>query len=341
MKSKFTLFIAIFCISILVQQISAQGILRNYDTTFRAYPQRGGPNWGWTPSVSFKLNGPIPDSATVSVEYMLPDGKPWVTAECKIESPDYKIIPIEDCGEKIDTAKSTYLTGFFGYKIKLSNELEGTNQVLQTGKIKIGKFVYNPANQPQFNKNFYYYLDNDWRLPIGFVYAVSDSLGEFTQLSVDMWFKGKEAEYGDYAGYLYYRGNKLDAPNAGSITPIAETANETNPYEYYKRAIRISANITCQYSDNHRHPGPNLKDNPGEYELKVTHKGKLVRSVKFNIGDDGFPVDNGIAKNSNLGTDMVIVPVSVLGTLDGTWNKTAWQTEAFWGNTLKGFTAIP
>jgi hypothetical protein len=340
MKSKFALIIAGIIFGIFIQQASAQITVRNYDTTFRAYPQRDKPRWGWTPSVGFKLNGPVSESATASVEYTLPDGKPWVTADCELQSRDSKIPYTVDCGEKIDAAKVTYLTGSFGYKIKLSDEVEGTNQVLQTGKIKVGKFLYNPSNDKDSNQQFYYYLDNDWRLPIGFVYAQSDDIGEYQEIIVSMWFKGKEAENGDYAGFLFFNGKKVDT-YTGSSSYLDEAAVEANPFEYHRRAIRISANLTCNYPDAHGHGGPKLKDNPGEYEVKVTNKGKLVRSIKFTIGKDGFPVDNGIAKNSNLGNNMIIVPVSVLGTLDGTWNKTAWQTEAFWGNTLKGFTALP
>jgi hypothetical protein len=37
----------------------------------------------------------------------------------------------------------------------------------------------------------------------------------------------------------------------------------------------------------------------------------------------------------------VIIPVQIIGDQDGTWNKAAWQTEAFYGNPLKGFAALP
>jgi hypothetical protein len=42
-----------------------------------------------------------------------------------------------------------------------------------------------------------------------------------------------------------------------------------------------------------------------------------------------------------LGSKKVIIPVAVVGTLDGPWNKLAWKTEAFYGNPLTGFTAPP
>ncbi|HEV7473994.1 MAG TPA: hypothetical protein VGN90_08095 [Pyrinomonadaceae bacterium] len=37
----------------------------------------------------------------------------------------------------------------------------------------------------------------------------------------------------------------------------------------------------------------------------------------------------------------VIVPVQVIGDQDGTWDKTAWKTESFYGNPLMGFTPVP
>jgi hypothetical protein len=55
----------------------------------------------------------------------------------------------------------------------------------------------------------------------------------------------------------------------------------------------------------------------------------------------GGKFDNGIASSNQLGSDRVIVPVQIIGDQDGMWNKTAWQTEGFYGNPLKGFTALP
>jgi hypothetical protein len=87
-------------------------------------------------------------------------------------------------------------------------------------------------------------------------------------------------------------------------------------------------------------PPHSLGANPGEYELKVLWNNKLARSVKFTVGADG-KFDNGIASSNKLGSERVIVPVQVLGDQDGTWNKMAWKTEAFYGNPLTGFTALP
>jgi len=56
------------------------------------------------------------------------------------------------------------------------------------------------------------------------------------------------------------------------------------------------------------------------------------------VGADG-KFDNGIAKTNNLGSERVILPVQIIGDQDGTWNKAAWKTDAFYGNPLTGCSA--
>jgi hypothetical protein len=81
-----------------------------------------------------------------------------------------------------------------------------------------------------------------------------------------------------------------------------------------------------------------INRNPGEYEVKVLWNKKLARSVKFTVGPDGKIVDTGIAAANKVGTNRVIVPVTIIGDQDGQWDRTAWKTEAFYGNPLTGFT---
>ena len=67
--------------------------------------------------------------------------------------------------------------------------------------------------------------------------------------------------------------------------------------------------------------------------------GKLARSVKFTVDAKGNIVNNGINKNNNLGTTKILVPAEIIGEQDTKLDKTAWQTEGYWGNRLAGFTA--
>lgn len=77
-----------------------------------------------------------------------------------------------------------------------------------------------------------------------------------------------------------------------------------------------------------------------QFTFKLLWNNKLARSIKFTVAPGG-KFDNGIATSNLLGSDRVIVPVQIIGDQDGIWNKTAWQSDAFYGNPLKGFTALP
>jgi hypothetical protein len=86
--------------------------------------------------------------------------------------------------------------------------------------------------------------------------------------------------------------------------------------------------------------------NPGEYEIKVLWNDELARSIKFNVGPDGqlsggVPLLYRIREGDGERLSGVMVPVTVIGTQDGPWNKDAWKTEAFYGNPPQGFTPAP
>ena len=59
------------------------------------------------------------------------------------------------------------------------------------------------------------------------------------------------------------------------------------------------------------------------------------------VDAEGKLVDNGIGTSNKLGNNRIIVPVQVLGDSDGQWDKMAWKTDAFYGNPLTGFSALP
>jgi hypothetical protein len=83
-----------------------------------------------------------------------------------------------------------------------------------------------------------------------------------------------------------------------------------------------------------------LSAKPGEYEFKLLWTNHLARSIKFTATPGG-KLDNGIASANKLGSDRVIVPVTIIGDQDGQWDRAAWKTDAFYGNPLTGFTVSP
>jgi len=83
-----------------------------------------------------------------------------------------------------------------------------------------------------------------------------------------------------------------------------------------------------------------MSKNPGDYEFKLLWNNKLARSIKFTVKPGGS-FDNGIGTSNSLGNDRIIYSVTVIGDQDGMWDKAAWKTDAFYGNPLMGFTALP
>ena len=63
--------------------------------------------------------------------------------------------------------------------------------------------------------------------------------------------------------------------------------------------------------------------------------------IKFNVGPDGQlagpPLLYLIRHNDKERLSGVIVPVTIIGTQDGPWDKNAWRTGAFYGNPPAGF----
>ena len=76
---------------------------------------------------------------------------------------------------------------------------------------------------------------------------------------------------------------------------------------------------------------------PGEYVVKFYYYGDKVRETKFSIGNNCTYNDNGIAKQNNLSTNKIILPVKVMGTLDK-WNAVNAKAQGFFGNPVNGLT---
>ena len=79
-------------------------------------------------------------------------------------------------------------------------------------------------------------------------------------------------------------------------------------------------------------------------EQEIPQKAKWTRMVcKFPniLGWDKTGQGPGLFDANHPGDERVIVPVQVLGTGDGTCNRTAWQTGAFYGNPLSGLQRPP
>lgn len=296
--------------------------------------------WRWVPRVSFRVNGPIASGSQLYVEAMLPGStKPWVAFDCETgETAAGRLWKMSCGGHDVPDAKGSLYTGVVEFKIRIRNELSGTNLTLFTGKAKVGKVGSGLTGS--YAKDFVFYADHDWNLPIGYIYLASGHgvPGDWPpRLYAGMWFRGSMGSAA-ISAHLFYQGKEVAKEEGCNNEDV-----ETNQRSLYKWTL-----FTCEFRYVYGNkperaskdaPIHELSKNPGEYEIKVLQKGHLARSVKFTVAEGGS-FDNGIATANKLGSDRVIVPVKVIGDQDGAWDRLAWKTGAFYGNPLTGFTAV-
>ncbi|HEV7397650.1 MAG TPA: hypothetical protein VGN86_14165 [Pyrinomonadaceae bacterium] len=298
--------------------------------------------WSWMPKVNFLVMGPIVAGTVFTVDFINSDGTPWYSVECfsdAIPAGRWTGVGTPAITTHIDK-RTTLATGVFGFKIRMKNEVMGTNADLFTGKFKVNKFHVG-NNLPQFKNQFEYYVDQDWSLPIGYLWLTTATEPQAPVTVATMWFRG-ESDSTKLAAYLFYNGKQIASTKestggAASDASLLTSGNDTDPrWERWNfRWYNVRAYNTDTSNNNSNFFL--LATNPGEYEVKVLRDGDLARSMKFNISAEGKFVDNGVATANKLGWYGLILPVKVLGASDGTWDATAWKTMAYYGNPLTGF----
>jgi hypothetical protein len=310
--------------------------------------------WSWVPKMEFRVNGPIASGSQLYAQFSLPTG-PWVKFDCDTGNIEKGYWWKTSCGgrDSIPEAQSSLYTGPVNFTIKMRNELQGTDATLFTGKFKVGKVRSNEQGPKAANK-FVYFVDHDWNLPIGYVYLTADDIygWKFPAFHVAFWVRGEAVRFDPH---LFYQGKEvgkefMDGMEVGKAGCEAKVENNTTHFVDDSVPQKAKwARVECDFplikgsnttGDSTTEKIFTLAKNPGEYEFKLLWNNKLARSMKFTV-QPGGKFDNGIATSNQLGSDRVIVPVLIIGDQDGMWNKTAWQTEAFYGNPLKGFTALP
>lgn len=320
--------------------------------------------WSWVPEMKYSVNGPVDSGSRLSVEFTLPGSGQWLKIDCAAEPTRAGYSMKTECGgRQITEDKGSTYTGPVSLSIKLANEMAGSETTLFSGKMLVGKARSNESG-PKAANHFVYYVDHDWNLPIGYVfYERNDNWNEGDPMrwskpsfNIAFWTRGEINGFaephifynGKEVGKLYNDGREVGMPNCS--TPEAEnnTTHITTPdaptfkWTRWKCTLYnvIPWNKTRDSNETMFGRLHLFSENPGEYEVKIMLKGRLIRSFKFSVDRDGKLVDNGIAAKNQLGSDRMIVPVQVIGDGDGPWNRNAWKTDAFYGNPITGF-AMP
>ncbi|HEY8227805.1 MAG TPA: hypothetical protein VIG25_21220 [Pyrinomonadaceae bacterium] len=312
--------------------------------------------WSWLPRLEFRVNGPIASGSQLYAEFALPTG-PWVKFDCPTDNIEKGYWWKTECGGRDieDKSPTSMYTGPVSFNIKMRNELAGTDSTLFSGKMKVGKHLSNEHGPKAVNK-FVYFVDHDWNLPIGYVYLTANDLQgwDVPDFHVAFWVRGEAVRFDPH---LFYQGKEVgkkfsDGMEIGRAGCESDIENNTTHYVEDSVPQKAKwARVKCDFplikgADKKGEAASTYPDayilanNPGEYEFKLLWNNKLARSIKFTV-QPGGKFDNGIATSNKLGSDKVIVPVQIIGDQDGMWNRTAWKTDAFYGNPLQGFTALP
>ena len=311
--------------------------------------------WSWVPQLKFKVNGPIPSGSQLYVEVQQPGGSaPWLKFDCDTGETQKGYWWKTECGGRQVEDKSILPVGTVNFAIKMRNELAGSDTTLFTGKMKVAK-THSGEVGPKAAQKFVYYVDQDWNLPIGYVYYTQDSVygWDYPRFNVAFWLRGDSYKVdphlfyqGKEIGRLFRDGEQMGAASCDSEVDLQTTISVNENFPQKAKWVRLECNfpVVKQHDKTNNGQGqPNTNEmfkmgaNPGEYEVKVLWNNKLARSIKFTVAPGG-KLDNGIATSNKLGIDRIVVPVQIIGDQDGPWDKTAWRTDAFYGHPLTGFT---
>jgi len=311
--------------------------------------------WSWTPQLQFRVNGPIASGSQLYVEYTIP-GAAAVKFDCPTGDTQKGYWWKTECGGRGIEEKAATYVGPVSFTIKMRNELTGTNATLFSGKARVTK-VHSSEVGPKAVNKWVYYVDQDWTLPIAYVFleAVSVAGWNLPTFHVAFWVRGDQGN--SIEPHLFYQGKEvgkqfLDGTEVGKAGCGSELEINTTHFVDEKAAPhkarwqRISCTFynvrgwdkTGEKPSGLFQPPHLLSANPGDYEFKALWKGRLARTLKFTVAADA-KFDNGIASGFKLGSDRVIFPITVLGTEDGVWDRLAWKAGAFYGNPVPGFTA--
>jgi hypothetical protein len=315
--------------------------------------------FSWVPRLQLRVNGPIASGSQIYAEVTAPGGVIWKFDCATRETDKGHSLKIEECGgrDALGEDKGVTYTGPVNFTIKMRNELMGGDVSLFAGKFKVAK-VHSNETGPDYVNHFVYYVDQDWNLPIGYVFFLPDDVRgmNYPTFSFAFWARTEyNAPYephlfhnGKEVGKLMYEGEEVGKASCGTAEIEDNPTHITEPHgQFIWTRWRCDFpnvrawNKTGEKIDSMFGPLYLMSENAGDYEIKILYKGHLVRSIKFAVDAEGKLVDNGIGTSNKLGNSRIIVPVQVLGDADGPWDKNAWKTDAFYGNPLTGFTAPP
>jgi hypothetical protein len=297
-------------------------------------------NTSWAPRMKFDVLYGGSTKLRFKADYLMPDGSLWFSEPLDQRgSFDSKsqTVAIYSQDDSSRDKKTIVVGGLFGFKITNIRD----NSTLFQGKFKVVRY------KPQYSDARYrnevdYYVDYDWKLPVGF--ADVDYERDNATPIIRMWFKG-DIPNENLEARLFHNGQQIATTDDGGGVDHGEdyyADKRGDDKSLFWREFKFSwpSRIEFIMTEDLRNftaykNAKFINQMPGDYVVKVYYNGEQVRETKFSIGNNGTYADNGLAKQNNLTTNKVMLPVKVMGTLDK-WNPANAKAMGFYGNPLSG-----
>jgi hypothetical protein len=299
-------------------------------------------NTSWAPRIKFDVVYGGSTKLRFKADYFMPDGSLWFSEALEYrggfdESGGISLVASESDSNR--DKKAIVVGGLFGIKI---TNIRDNSTVFQ-GKFKVVR--YKPKySDARYKNEVDYYVDYDWKLPIAF--ADLEWSNEYATPTIHMWFKG-DIKTDNLEARLLHNGQQIATTDDGGGVGTGERyyADKRGDDESlfwreftFSWSKRVEFIVTERARDFTAYKDAKfINQMPGEYVVKIYYNGEQVRETKFSIGNNGTYADNGIAKQSNLTTNKIILPVKVMGTLDK-WNAVNAKALGFYGNPVNGLT---
>lgn len=297
-------------------------------------------NTSWVPRMKFDAVYGGSTKLRLKADYFMPDGSLWFSEPLEqrgFGDERNATVGVYSQDDSNRDKKAIVTGGLFGFKITNTRD----NSTVFQGKFKVVR--YKPKySDARYKNEVDYYVDYDWKLPIGF--ADLNWERDNATPTIRMWFKG-DLKTDSFEARLFQNGKQIaTTDNGGGVNTgeryYADKRGDDESlfwreftFSWPKRAEFIVTedlrNFTA-YKDTLF-----INQMPGEYIVKVYYNGDQVRETKFSIGNNGTYADNGIAKQNNITTNKVILPVQVMGTLDK-WNPANAKAMGIYGNPVAG-----
>ena len=292
----------------------------------------------WMPVINFDVFHDRSETVRYTIEWFNPDGSLWFSDAIDGTQSRFSI--------EVMNTKATAAAGTYGFRLLNTKSKETVFQ----GKFNVKKIDLSNGDPRQKNSATFY-VDQDWSLPIGYIgFNDNTSWDHDPTPTVYLWFKG-ELKREDFEARLFHNNQQIASTDDGGMVYDGDAKRnsdscfeqrETCLYRLWQFSwnLRVeSFNQAATVGSYARYPKMlYTKDAPGEYTVKVFHKGVQVRETKFTVQPNGWLETNKFAAQLPMKNYLALIPVKVMGTLDK-WNPAAWKTAAFYGNPLTGFIA--